>query len=115
MSVSYTRKKVLPGKKNPVGPPRIPGEKKQPNLLGKIKEDLPVSIEPISIQGATIGNYKVMNAIGKGGFGVVYKGINMTTGQTVAIKSQVLRGMRDSHLEQIQVVIFHIAFVFLYD
>lgn len=37
--------------------------------------------------GETVGDYKIIEEIGRGGFGVVYKGIHKLTEQEVAIKT----------------------------
>lgn len=44
-----------------------------------------------------------MEAIGRGGFGVVYRGLNIETGLTVAIKRVTLIGTPKDELENIEV------------
>jgi serine/threonine protein kinase len=44
-----------------------------------------------------------MEAIGRGGFGVVYRGLNIETGLTVAIKRVVIAGTPKDELENIEV------------
>jgi serine/threonine protein kinase len=46
-----------------------------------------------------------MEAIGRGGFGVVYRGLNIETGLTVAIKRVTLLGTPKDELENIEVII----------
>lgn len=46
---------------------------------------------------------QLMEAIGRGGFGVVYRGLNVETGVTVAIKRVSLFGIPKDELESIEV------------
>ena len=48
-----------------------------------------------------LGDYQLMEGIGKGGYGVVYRGLNITTGMTVAVKRLALSGIPPSELEGI--------------
>ena len=48
-----------------------------------------------------LGDYQLMEGIGKGGYGLVYRGLNVTTGITVAVKRVGLTGINPAELEGI--------------
>ncbi len=48
-----------------------------------------------------LGDYQLMEGIGKGGYGLVYRGLNITTGITVAVKRIGLTGIPTAELEGI--------------
>ena len=48
-----------------------------------------------------LGDYQLMEGIGKGGYGLVYRGLNVTTGITVAVKRIGLSGIPPSSLDGI--------------
>ena len=48
-----------------------------------------------------VGDYQLMEGIGKGGYGVVYRGLHVLTGQTVAVKRMNLFGVPPDALEDI--------------
>ena len=48
-----------------------------------------------------LGDYQLMEGIGKGGYGLVYRGMNVTTGMTVAVKRVQLAGVKEAELESI--------------
>lgn len=50
-----------------------------------------------------LGVYQLMEGIGKGGYGTVYKGINAESGMTVAVKRVNLAGIPAQDLESIEV------------
>ncbi len=50
-----------------------------------------------------LGNYQLMEGIGKGGYGVVYRGLNIERGMTVAVKRINLQGIPQEELESIEV------------
>jgi len=50
-----------------------------------------------------LGNYQLMEAIGKGGYGTVYRGLNIERGMTVAVKRVNLQGIPHEELESIEV------------
>ena len=50
-----------------------------------------------------IGNYQLMEPIGKGGYGIVYRGLNIERGMTVAVKRVNLQGIPSEELEGIEV------------
>ena len=52
-----------------------------------------------------LGDYQLMEGIGKGGYGVVYRGLNVTTGQTVAVKRLALTGIPEAELDGIMMEI----------
>jgi len=52
-----------------------------------------------------IGNYQLMEAIGKGGYGTVYRGLNIERGITVAVKRVNLQGIPHEELESIEMEI----------
>ena len=47
----------------------------------------------------------MLEGIGKGGFGMVYRGLNLTTGQVVAVKRVSLQGIPPEELEGIEVIL----------
>lgn len=71
--------------------------------------------EPVRAQSAVlmpeeekvrrIGDYQLMSSIGRGGFGVVYRGLCMSSVETVAIKRVNLQGIPKEELENIEVEI----------
>jgi serine/threonine protein kinase len=50
-----------------------------------------------------LGNYQLMEGIGKGGYGTVYRGLNIERGMTVAVKRVNLQGIPHEELESIEV------------
>ena len=50
-----------------------------------------------------LGCYQLMEAIGKGGYGTVYRGLNIERGMTVAVKRVNLQGIPHEELESIEV------------
>lgn len=52
-----------------------------------------------------VGSYQMLEAIGKGGFGTVYRGLNVKTGATVAVKRVGLHGIPKEELEGIEMEI----------
>lgn len=52
--------------------------------------------------GSMLGDYQLMESIGRGGFGVVYRGLDIRTGRTVAIKRVMLSGIPADELEGIE-------------
>src|SRR4051794_12398774 len=50
-----------------------------------------------------LGQYQLMEAIGKGGYGTVYRGLNIERGMTVAVKRVGLQGIPHEELEGIEV------------
>jgi hypothetical protein len=50
-----------------------------------------------------LGNYQLMEAIGKGGYGTVYRGLDIERGMTVAVKRVNLQGIPHEELESIEV------------
>jgi len=52
-----------------------------------------------------VGPFHILEAIGRGGFGTVYRGINTETGVTVAIKRVTLQGIPPEELESIEMEI----------
>ena len=52
-----------------------------------------------------LGVYQLMEGIGKGGYGTVYKGINAESGMTVAVKRVNLAGIPPQDLESIEMEI----------
>jgi serine/threonine protein kinase len=55
-----------------------------------------------SLSNTRIQDYQVMEEIGKGGFGLVYRGMNVQTGATVAVKTVGLQGVPADEIENIQ-------------
>jgi len=49
-----------------------------------------------------VGDYQLLESIGKGGFGVVYRGVDVNTGVSVAIKRIKLQGMQKDELATIE-------------
>ena len=49
-----------------------------------------------------IGHYQIGEALGKGAFGTVYKGLNIETGETVAIKRVELTGIPQTELNNLE-------------
>lgn len=56
----------------------------------------------LSEEDRKVGPYQLMEKIGKGGFGTVYKGLNVSTGQSVAVKRVDLRGLSQPHIDEIE-------------
>lgn len=52
-----------------------------------------------------MGNYQMLESIGRGGFGVVYRGLNTVTAETVAVKRVGLRNVPADELEAIELEI----------
>src|SRR4051794_38362727 len=52
-----------------------------------------------------LGQYQLMEAIGKGGYGTVYRGLNIERGMTVAVKRVNLQGIPSEELEGIEMEI----------
>eukprot|EP00735_Rhodelphis_limneticus_P013963 TRINITY_DN7931_c0_g1::TRINITY_DN7931_c0_g1_i1::g.15623::m.15623 TRINITY_DN7931_c0_g1::TRINITY_DN7931_c0_g1_i1::g.15623 ORF type:complete len:1244 (+),score=360.81,sp/Q8T2I8/SEPA_DICDI/43.59/3e-144,sp/Q8T2I8/SEPA_DICDI/59.02/3e-107,Pkinase/PF00069.20/5.7e-71,Pkinase_Tyr/PF07714.12/5.6e-49,Kinase-like/PF14531.1/0.0032,Arm/PF00514.18/1.4e+03,Arm/PF00514.18/1.5e+02,Arm/PF00514.18/1.2e+04,Arm/PF00514.18/3.4,Arm/PF00514.18/7.6e+03,Ric8/PF10165.4/40,Ric8/PF10165.4/0.088,BUD22/PF09073.5/0.043,DUF3385/P len=52
-----------------------------------------------------LGNYQIGEIVGKGGFGTVYKGINLSTGEFVAIKQVSLQNIPKEELSSIMMEI----------
>jgi hypothetical protein len=50
-----------------------------------------------------VGHYQMLEAIGKGGFGTVYRGLNLRSGKVVAVKRVALHGIPKEELEGIEV------------
>ena len=59
------------------------------------------SIDPLS--GLTTPSQQLGNCIGKGAFGQVYKGINLDTGEVVAIKQIDLENVTGVELDSVMV------------
>jgi len=71
------------------------------------KKDRKEKVEIPSSEDANIriGSYQMLETIGKGGFGTVYRGLNLKTGATVAVKRVNLQGIPKEELEGIQMEI----------
>ncbi|MBM3313365.1 serine/threonine protein kinase, partial [candidate division WOR-3 bacterium] len=50
--------------------------------------------------GSTVGDYRIVEKLGEGGFGVVYKGVHRLLEQEVAIKTLDLVLTRDPKFRQ---------------
>lgn len=60
------------------------------------------SFIPKKLEGDSIGDFRLMDNIGKGGFGTVYSGVNIKTGATVAIKRIPVRNINKEDLYAIK-------------
>lgn len=83
----------------PVGTQQI----KYDNKVNDDNKGKPSSVMPGDDEvGTLLGDYQLMEGIGKGGFGIVYRGLHIVTGRTVAIKRISLYGIPSNELEGIE-------------
>ncbi len=80
-------------------------EKKPKKKSSKKGEKEKVEISPVEDTNIRIENYQMLEPIGKGGFGIVYRGLNLKKGATVAVKRVNLHGIPQEELEGIEMEI----------
>ena len=80
-------------------------EKKPKKKSSKKGENDKVEIIPTEETNIRIDTYQMLEPIGKGGFGIVYRGLNLKNGATVAVKRVNLHGIPQEELEGIEMEI----------
>lgn len=95
---SYAKAKK-PNLKAAVGPSSV---KSPVTARGSRKDESLTQAMAEAEANRRLGPYQLMEAIGRGGFGIVYRGLNIETGLTVAIKRVTISGTPKDELENIE-------------
>lgn len=100
---SAKHKKASGGKeKSKKAEPEKPGVKRSQSREGGGRKPIVVATETLSEEDRKVGNYQMMERIGKGGFGSVYRGLNCLNGMTVAVKRVDLRALSRNELDDVE-------------
>ncbi|CAE6427196.1 unnamed protein product [Rhizoctonia solani] len=105
------RKKVRPGSTDEVGIRRsriesmfeaVRSEERLPHFPPPSRGQIPRRVLAVKEEGQAAVHYSLGDCIGKGQFGSVYRALNLTTGQMVAVKQLALDGLSADEVKNLK-------------